>query len=168
VAPVNRWIYRSTYVSGRYLPQFLRNQVVSFLIWLWWVIYLPRFEFKSGTTSMVLPLCLFRLENRVWLSHGVQVTSAARRAAMRIVAGVGDLVQKTEVSQTHVGYSGAGRSRGQVTLCVTCTVHEETKSAYFLVEPQNQGRWFVSGLASKLRSTVYQWLGLKNTWIICQ
>jgi hypothetical protein len=117
---------------------------------------------------MVLPLSLFRLENRVCLSHGVQVTGAARRTVTRIVAGVGDLVQKTEDSQAYVGYSGAGRSRGRVTLCVVCTVHEETKSADLLVEPQNQGRWFVSGLASKPRSTVYQWLGLKNTWTICQ
>jgi hypothetical protein len=33
--------------------------------------------------------------------------------------------------------------------CVVCTWHVETTSAGFLVEPQNQGRWFVSGLASK-------------------
>jgi hypothetical protein len=32
---------------------------------------------------------------------------------------------------------------------VVCTVHLETRSVGFLVEPQNQGRWFVSGLASK-------------------
>jgi hypothetical protein len=34
-------------------------------------------------------------------------------------------------------------------LCAVCTVHVETSSVGFLVEPQNQGRWFVSGLASK-------------------
>jgi hypothetical protein len=33
--------------------------------------------------------------------------------------------------------------------CVVCTVHKEMRSMGFLVEPQNQGRWFVSGLASK-------------------
>jgi hypothetical protein len=32
---------------------------------------------------------------------------------------------------------------------VVCTVHVETRSACFLVEPQNQGRRFVNGLASK-------------------
>jgi hypothetical protein len=54
------------------------------------------------------------------------------------------------------GWSGkgwdsvAGRSTGRVTLCVVCTAHEETRSAGFLVESQNQGRWFVCGLASKL------------------
>jgi hypothetical protein len=36
-----------------------------------------------------------------------------------------------------------------VTLCAVCTVHEETRSLSFLVESQNQGRRFVSGLALK-------------------
>jgi hypothetical protein len=34
------------------------------------------------------------------LSHGVQVAGAAWRAAIRIVVGVGDLVQRTEDSRT--------------------------------------------------------------------
>jgi hypothetical protein len=33
--------------------------------------------------------------------------------------------------------------------CAICTVHNEMRSAGFLVETQNQGRQFVSGLASK-------------------
>jgi hypothetical protein len=48
-----------------------------------------------------------------------------------------------------VGYSVVGRSGGQVTLCAVCTVHVETRSASFLIKPQNQGRRFVSALASK-------------------
>jgi hypothetical protein len=48
-----------------------------------------------------------------------------------------------------VGYSVAGRSRGRVTPCAVCTVHVETRSAGFLVEPQNQGQRFVNDLASK-------------------
>jgi hypothetical protein len=48
-----------------------------------------------------------------------------------------------------VRYSLVGQSRGPVTSCAVYTVHIETRSASFLVEPQNQGRWFVSGLASK-------------------
>jgi hypothetical protein len=51
-----------------------------------------------------------------------------------------------------VGYSVAERSRGRVALCAVCTWHVETRSASFLVEPQNQGRRFVSGLASKQRT----------------
>jgi hypothetical protein len=50
---------------------------------------------------------------------------------------------------TQVGYSMAGRSRDRVTPCAVCTVHVETRSTSFLVEPQNQGRRFVSGLVSK-------------------
>jgi hypothetical protein len=48
-----------------------------------------------------------------------------------------------------VGYSVAERLRGRVVSCVVYTVHVETRSAGFLIEPQNQGRRFVSGLASK-------------------
>jgi hypothetical protein len=48
-----------------------------------------------------------------------------------------------------VGYSVARRSRDRVAPCAVCTWHVETRSASFLVEPQKQGRRFVSGLASK-------------------
>jgi hypothetical protein len=40
---------------------------------------------------------------------------------MRIMAGVGDLVQRTRDGEARVGYSVAGRSRGRVTLCALCT-----------------------------------------------
>jgi hypothetical protein len=62
---------------------------------------------------------------------------------------------------TQVGYSVAGRSRGWVTSCAVCTVHMETKSASFLVEPQNQGRRFVSGLGLKITRTVFAGLASK-------
>jgi hypothetical protein len=39
----------------------------------------------------------------------------------------------------HVGYSVAERSRGWVALCAVYTVHVETRSEGFLIEPQNQG-----------------------------
>jgi hypothetical protein len=48
-----------------------------------------------------------------------------------------------------VEYSVVERSRGWVTLCAVCIMHKETRSVGFLVEPQNQGRRFVNGLASK-------------------
>jgi hypothetical protein len=68
-----------------------------------------------------------------------------------------------------------------VTSCAVCTMHVETRSAGFLVEPQNQGRRFILGLASKplgwcvsglrfdLKTTgmVCQWFGLKTTDMIC-
>jgi hypothetical protein len=43
--------------------------------------------------------------------------------------------------------SGTRWPDNRVTSYAVCTVHVETKSAGFLVEPQNQGRQFVSGLA---------------------
>jgi hypothetical protein len=54
---------------------------------------------------------------------------------MRIMAGVGDLVQRTGDGQAQVGYSVARRSKGRVMLCMVCTVHEEMRSArFFIVE----------------------------------
>jgi hypothetical protein len=71
-----------------------------------------------------------------------------------------------------VEYSVAGRLRGRVTPCAVCTVHVETRSAHFLVEPQNQDRRFVSGLASKSLGRFFRfgsktggtvsWLSLKT------
>jgi hypothetical protein len=48
-----------------------------------------------------------------------------------------------------------------VKLCVVCTVHVETRSAGFLVEPQNQGRRFDSDLTSKPRGRFVSGLTLK-------
>jgi hypothetical protein len=45
---------------------------------------------------------------------------------------------------------------------VICTVHVETRSAGFLVEPQNQGRRFMSGLTSKSLRRFLIGLGLKT------
>jgi hypothetical protein len=60
-----------------------------------------------------------------------------------IEAGVEDLMQRTKNGQAQVEYSVAGRSRGRVMLCMVYTVHKETRSACFLVWPQNQGRQFL-------------------------
>jgi hypothetical protein len=54
-----------------------------------------RFEFEYGTLWWFYYLYLIRVENRVCLSRGVQVTGAAWWAARRIMAGVGDLVQSS-------------------------------------------------------------------------
>jgi hypothetical protein len=64
------------------------------------------------------------------------------------------------------------QSRGQVTPCPICTVHKETRSAGFLVEPQNQGRrvfrfWpqnqqlRFGNLSLKITTTV-SWFGPQN------
>jgi hypothetical protein len=55
-------------------------------------------------------------ENRVCLSRGVQVAGAAWRAATMIVAGVGDLMQRTRDGRTSRVLDGwaIGRSGGAV------------------------------------------------------
>jgi hypothetical protein len=53
------------------------------------------------------------VENSVCLSRGVQVAGATWRAAMRIVAGVGELVQRIGDSQAQVRYLVAERSGGR-------------------------------------------------------
>jgi hypothetical protein len=63
---------------------------------------------------------------------------------------------------TQLGYSVTSRLRGRVASCAICTVHVETRSVDFLVEPQNQGRRFVSGLASKPLGWFLIDLGLKT------
>jgi hypothetical protein len=67
---------------------------------------LPQFDFESGKFRWFY-LYLSHMKNRVSLSHGVQVTDVARRAVTRIMAGVGDLVQRTGDGQAQVRYSVA-------------------------------------------------------------
>jgi hypothetical protein len=63
---------------------------------------------------------LFHVENRVCLFHGVQVAAVAWWVAMRIIAGVGDLVQSTAVGRTGqvLGDRAIERSGGAV-----CSLH---------------------------------------------
>jgi hypothetical protein len=60
---------------------------------------------NPGQFCLFFLLSLFHLKNRICLSRGVQVASAARCAATRIMAGVGDLVLRT-------GYGRTGRVLG--------------------------------------------------------
>jgi hypothetical protein len=87
-----------------------------------------------------------------------EVIGATWHAATMIMEGVGDLVQRTVDGQAQLGFSVAGRSRGWVALCAVCTMHKGMSSAGFLVEPQNKGRRFVSGLASKPLGQVAQFV----------
>jgi hypothetical protein len=62
-------------------------------------------------------LSLSRSENHVCLSRGVQVAGAAWRAAMRIMAGVGDLMQRTEDGRTGRVLSGRAIERSGGAVC---------------------------------------------------
>jgi hypothetical protein len=76
--------------------------------------------------SVVLPLFLYHVENRVWLSHGVQVAGAAWRAAIRIVTGVGDLVQRTGDDRTCRVLGGRAIERkGEVVCGLHCAHGDE-------------------------------------------
>jgi hypothetical protein len=88
------------------------------------------------------------LENRVCLSHGVQVTGAAWHAATRIVAGVGDLLQRTGDGYTCQVLGGRMIERSS---SIVCDLHR----AY-----GDEERGFL-GCASKPRSTVCEWFDLK-------
>jgi hypothetical protein len=112
----------------------------------------------------------------------VQVAGAAWRVMMRIVAGVGDMVQRTGDGRTGRVHGGRAIERSGGAAC-DLHHHVETRSMGFLVEPQNQGQWFVSDLASKPLGRVSRFgpqnrqlrfgdLGLKITaavsWVVPQ
>jgi hypothetical protein len=66
---------------------------------------------------VVLPLSLYHVENHVCLSCGVQVASAAWWAVMRIVAGVGDLVQRIRDGRTGRVLDGQAIERSGGAVC---------------------------------------------------
>jgi hypothetical protein len=63
-------------------------------------------------------LSLFHSENRVCLSHGVQVVGAAWRAMMRTMVGVGDLLQRIGDSRTGRLLGGRTVERSGGAVCV--------------------------------------------------
>jgi hypothetical protein len=66
---------------------------------------------------VLLPLSLFRLKNHVCLSRSVQMTGAAWRAAMRIMIGVGDMVQRIRDGRTGRVISGRAIEMSDDTVC---------------------------------------------------
>jgi hypothetical protein len=81
---------------------------------------LAKFEFEFGTFWVFYLYLLFRSENHVCLSYGVQVVGAAWRAAMRTMARVGELMQRTGDGRTGrvLGGRVVERSGGAV-----CSLH---------------------------------------------
>jgi hypothetical protein len=90
---------------------------------------------------VALPFSFFHVENHVCLSRGVQVTGAAWWVATRIVAEVGDLVQRTGDGGT--GWILGGRTIGRSSDAI-CGRHH----------PQGDEEQIFLGSASKSRSTV--------------
>jgi hypothetical protein len=78
---------------------------------------LAKFEFESGIVLFYFSFTFVSLENRVCLSRGVQVVGAAWRAAMRTVAGVEYLVQRTRDGRTGRVLGGREVERSGGTMC---------------------------------------------------
>jgi hypothetical protein len=76
-----------------------------------------KFEFETGIVSFCFSFILFRLENRVCLSRGVQVAGAAWRAATRTMTAVGDLVQRIRNDRTGRVLGARAVERSGDTVC---------------------------------------------------
>jgi hypothetical protein len=71
------------------------------------------------------------LENRVCLSHGVQVAGAAWRATMRIVTGLGDLVQRIGDGHTGRVLGGQAIERSGDAVCGLHRARGDEKRGFF-------------------------------------
>jgi hypothetical protein len=83
----------------------------------------------------------------------VQVEGAAWRPVMRITAGIGDLVQRIGDGRTSWVLGGRSIRRLGGTVCGLHHAHGDEEHMFL-------------GSASKPRSTVCQWFGLKTTGTI--
>jgi hypothetical protein len=110
---------------------------------------------------IILLLSLFHLENRVCLSHGVQVAGAAWHAATRIVAGVGDLVQRIRDGRTGPILGGRVIDRSGDTVCDLHRAHGDEERG-FLGLASKPMSMVLSGLTSKPLGRFLIGLGLKT------
>jgi hypothetical protein len=76
------------------------------------------FDFEYGTILFYFSFILVSFGNHVCLSRGVQVAGAAWRAAMRIMVGVGDLMQRTGNGRTGQILGGQAIERSGGVVCV--------------------------------------------------
>jgi hypothetical protein len=70
------------------------------------------------------------VENRVCLSHDMQVAGVAWWATTRIMAGVGDLMQRTADDRTGRVLSGRTIRRSGNIVCGLYHAHEDKKHAF--------------------------------------
>jgi hypothetical protein len=79
---------------------------------------------------LIFLLSLSRSENHVCLSHGVQVVGATWRAATRIMAGVGDLVQRIEDGRTDRVLSDWAIERSGGAMCSLHHAHGDEECGF--------------------------------------
>jgi hypothetical protein len=75
-------------------------------------------------------LSLFRSENRVCLSRGVQVAGAAWRAAMKVMAGAGHLVQMIGNGRTGRVLGGQAIELLGGTMCTLCRARGDEERGF--------------------------------------
>jgi hypothetical protein len=85
---------------------------------------------NPGQFRFIFLLPLFHLKNHVCLSCGVQVASAAWRATMRIMTGVGDLVQRTGDGRTGRVLGGRAIERSGDVVCGVHRAHEDEEHIF--------------------------------------
>jgi hypothetical protein len=102
---------------------------------------------------IILPLSFVHLENRICLSHSVQVAGVAWCAATRIMTGVGDLVQRTRDGRTCQILGVRAIERSGDSMCDLHRTYGDEERAFL-------------GWASKPRSTVCHRFDLKTTGIV--
>jgi hypothetical protein len=122
-----------------------------------------------GQFCFVFLLSLSRSENRVYLSRCVQVAGVVWRAAMRIVIGVGDLVQRTKDDRTDQVLGGRAIERSGGAVCDLHRSREDEERGFGLKTTQTVFASLAlksvvtvsSGLASKPVVTVSDGLASK-------
>jgi hypothetical protein len=107
------------------------------------------FVFLLPLFCFVFLLHLFRFEKHVCLSCGMQVAGAAWHTVMRIMAGVGDLVQRIGDGRTGRVFGGRAIERSGGAVCGLHRARGDVEHGLL-------------GWASKPRSTVCEWFGLKT------
>jgi hypothetical protein len=70
------------------------------------------------------------VENRVCLSYGVQVAGAARQEATRIMAGVGDLMQRIRDGRIGRVLSGRAIERSGDAMCGLHRAHGDEERGF--------------------------------------
>jgi hypothetical protein len=102
---------------------------------------LARFEFESGTVLFCLSF--------TFVSFGESCLLVSWCAGGRCAMACSDEDRGKSWRPGAEDWGWSHRSRGRVAPHAVCTWHAETRSASFMVETQNQGRRFLSGLVSK-------------------
>jgi hypothetical protein len=89
-----------------------------------------RIEFESGTFQLFYLYFVFHWRIVFCLSRGVKVAGVAWRAAIRIMAGVGNLVQRTEDGRTGQVLGGWAIERSGDTVCGLHYAHGDEKHRF--------------------------------------